>query len=233
MYAIFDTETINATTMPFIYDFGMTITDGTGKIFDRYTAIVSEIARTPQLFNRAFYQWKKPIYILRKNIVKSFHDVMADVAALLDKWEVHTIGAYNLAFDLRAINKTMDFLTIKGKFFQRELNFVDLWSASCETIFSTPDFIEWAENNGYISDANNIKTNAEVAFCWTTKNVEFSEAHVALDDAEIESVILAACIADGNTFTTNRLIGSPWRIVANYREWLDTFLYLEDVGQNW
>lgn len=232
MIAIFDTETIGIFE-PYIYDFGMVITDETGRIFDRYAVNVAEVFNTPQLFNKAYFQWKKPIYSQRNTIVKSFHDVIADVNTLLEKWEVSTIGAYNLGFDLKAITKTMNFLTIPGNFFQKEYQIVDIWGMACETIFSTPEFVAWAENNGHISDANNIKTNAEIAYRWASGQNDFVELHVAIDDAEIESTIFAACIADGNAFTMNRIIGAPWRIVANYREWLDTFLYLEDVGQNW
>jgi len=224
-YAIIDTETIGI-YQPYIYDFGMVVMNDNGVVLDSYNANVAEIFNTPQLFNKAFYQWKRPIYGLRNTIVKSFHNIIDDINTMLEKYDVTVISAYNLAFDLRAINKTLDFLTIPTNFFKKEYSLVDIWNVACEILFSTPAFVDFAITNGWTSEAGNIKTNAEIAYRWATQDFDFHEAHVAIDDCNIEAAVLLHCINEA-TDIPQGIVSAPWRKVADYRDWLATYRYLK------
>ena len=227
-YAIIDTETIGI-YQPYIYDFGMVIMNENGDILDSYNANISEIFNAPQLFNKAFYQWKRPLYGLYQVAIKSFHTVIDEVNNMLEKYDVAAVCAYNLAFDLKAINKTLDFLTIPSNFFKKEYKLIDIWNVACEVLFQTPDFVDFALANNWTSQADNIKTNAEIAYRWATKEYDFHEAHIAIDDCNIEAVVLSTCIALVTDIPIG-INGAPWLKVADYRDWLATYRYLSNIA---
>lgn len=68
----------------------------------------------------------------------------------------------------------------------------DLWGLSCEHILNTDDYKNACLENGWATASGKyFSTTAENAFRFFTGQNEFDEAHTALNDAEIESLLFA------------------------------------------
>ena len=108
-----------------IYDIGWAIMDRQGNIYKKRSFLVSEVFCVPAVFNTAYYAEKRPLYLemLRNGDIeiKGWNEI----ASLLesDMKECDFFGAYNCAFDRRAISYT-------------ELYIKHLYS---------PDFYEWRD----------------------------------------------------------------------------------------
>lgn len=71
----------------------------------------------------------------------------------------------------------------------------DIWGMSCEHLLNNDDYKRMCiENNWITASGNFFKTSAETAFRFHTGEMEFDEAHTALDDAIIESELLRAIL---------------------------------------
>lgn len=72
---------------------------------------------------------------------------------------------------------------------------IDLWFYSCDTFLGTVSYKKYAsENNWYSPSKKYYNSSAEKAYSYIVKNASFSEAHLALEDALIESLILRHCL---------------------------------------
>ena len=66
----------------------------------------------------------------------------------------------------------------------------DLWGLSCEHLLNNDEYKNLCKANEWFSPSKKyFSTNAERTFAYITKNHDFEEAHTAIDDAEIESII--------------------------------------------
>lgn len=97
-----------ACTKSLVYDIGWCIVDRKGNIEAKRQFLVTEIFSVPAVFNTAYYHEKRPLYLdmLRRGDTKlaTWYEVMEQFVADCDN--VDFIGAYNAAFDCRAINFT-------------------------------------------------------------------------------------------------------------------------------
>ena len=78
------------------------------------------------------------------------------------------------------------------RFHGKEYPLFDLWGLSCEHLLNTPEYKQACYDNGWRSASGKYyPTNAEKAFAFCFDNVDFEEAHTALEDAMIESMLFA------------------------------------------
>jgi hypothetical protein len=66
---------------------------------------------------------------------------------------------------------------------------------ACDVLLNRTTYINFALNNGFVSDANNIQTSAECAYRYIKNKVDFIESHTGLEDVKIETEIFAKCIS--------------------------------------
>lgn len=91
----------------------------------------------------------------------------------------------------------------------------DIWALACEYIMDSDEYRDFAWEEGWITDSGKYyKTSAEVAYRFLSRNREFVEAHTALDDAEIESEILASIIRKDKKKLKMGIVAFPFRIVG-------------------
>ena len=91
----------------------------------------------------------------------------------------------------------------------------DIWALACEYIMDSDEYRDFAWDEGWITDSGKYyKTSAEVAYRFLSRNREFVEAHTALDDAEIESEILASIIRKDKKKLKMGIVAFPFRIVG-------------------
>lgn len=75
---------------------------------------------------------------------------------------------------------------------------LDLWALSCEHLINSTRYKDFCIENGFFSPSGKyFTTNAEVAFRYLMKDIDFIEEHTALSDAIIESQILTKALKKG------------------------------------
>lgn len=91
----------------------------------------------------------------------------------------------------------------------------DIWALACEYIMDSDEYRDFAWDEGWVTDSGKYyKTSAEVAYRFISRNRDFEEAHTALDDAEIESEILASIIRKDKKKLKMGIVAFPFRIVG-------------------
>lgn len=221
---IIDTETANFINQPLPYDIGYKIVDTeTREEFCRRSFVVQETFMDKELMSSAYYAEKCPRYWKDLETgtreMKRVTTIKRILAEDMKNSDCHTVAAYNMAFDKRATLNGIRYNTqsFYRWFFPYGIEFIDIWHMACSSILRSKWYIKWAIKNGFISDAGNIKTSAEIAYRYITKNVDFIESHTGLEDVEIETAIYFK-ILDSRMKYENNIVGSPWRIVQNKRK---------------
>lgn len=68
----------------------------------------------------------------------------------------------------------------------------DLWGLSCRHILNCDEYKNMClDNEWQTASGKYFKTSAETAFRFFSETLDFEEAHTAIDDAEIESILFA------------------------------------------
>ena len=220
---ILDTETANSIAHPLPYDLSYQIADSDTREIDVARAFVAyEIFTNKELMNSAYYAKKIPQYQKEINEGKrklcKMETIRRIVAEDMKKYDCHTVGAYNMPFDKRStLNGIRHCSETVRWFFPYGTEFIDLWSAACSSILRSKWFIKFALKNGYVSPKGNILTNAEVAYRYITKNTDFEEVHMGLEDVIIETEIYFKLL-DTKMKVDWIPFACPWRLVQKYRK---------------
>lgn len=215
---IIDTETANSVEQPLPYDVGYVIYDtDTDEILVSRSFIVAEIYLDREMMNSAYYAEKIPHYEkgLRNGSrqMKRLLTIRKQITEDMKTFNCHTVGAYNLGFDKRASNNDIRFITASKLrwFFPYGVEWMDIWTMACTSFMRSVHYIKWALANGEVSEAGNIKTSAEVAYRYITKNTDFVEEHTGLEDVLIETAIFKK-VFNGRMKYESGIIPNPWRI---------------------
>ena len=225
---VLDVETAGSVQdNPLVYDLGFLITDKKGNILEKHSYVIKEIYEQKELMQSAYYSKKLPIYEkgLKSGAFKMLplmvvRKILVDT---LKKWNVKQISAYNLNFDLGALNNTVEKIGhplkafFKGQAFKK-IEYVDIWTIACQALYIQKSFKKFCVDNGLISPSGNYRTSAEVGYAYITGDPSFQEAHTGLDDCIIEAQILA------KAYRQNKKIHSKfskngrhtWRYVVNH-----------------
>jgi DNA polymerase III epsilon subunit-like protein len=209
IYCVFDTETIGV-DKKWIYDLGMVIIAKTGKPLYEKRWIIKEVMNIPNITEIAFYGDKIKTFYQNMEMV-TFAKAREDFRDIMKYFEVNTITAYNLQFDMGAIMQTLEFTEIGEKFLNSPVDYFDLWNASCNSIFQQKQFKSIAQKQEWLTDKGNYRTSAEIAYRFITKNYNFIESHTALEDASIEAKILQEVCRQKKGYQKNQIIHMPWR----------------------
>ena len=197
--AVIDTET---TKNGYVYDLGVAIMNiGTGEVIDSMNAIVEETFNDVSAMNTSYYACKIPDYLEAINAgeleVLPFSECFKRFSSLLESHNVRSVWAYNMAFDYRALNRTIAELSngFVTCFFPDNVTCYDLMSASVNIIGNTRRYQKWAIAHDYVTPTGRARVTAETMFRFISDNVSFVEEHKALSDARIEADILAHLVA--------------------------------------
>ena len=78
------------------------------------------------------------------------------------------------------------------RFRGKEYPLFDLWGLSCRHILNCDEYKKMClDNDWQTASGKYFKTSAETAFRFFSETLDFEEAHTAIDDAEIESILFA------------------------------------------
>ena len=216
---VVDVETAGGFACPKVYDLGFAVVERrSGKILESHSLVISDIFyNCAEEMQSAYYGCKIPFY--HEGIangafrVTSAWSAWRKVRAIMEKYGISKVYAYNCAFDKNALNSTMRFVTggTCRNFFPRDTVFCDIWHMACQTVLSQKSFVRFAHANGFVSDAGNIRTSAEVAYAYKTKNAAYDEPHTGLEDVKIEVEILHWIIRQKKRIN-EAIVRNPWKI---------------------
>lgn len=217
-YLVIDVETANSMDDPLVYDVGLAVTDNTGKIYCSRSYLVKEIFFGEEsLMKSAYYAAKIPMYkegiLHNKYHVMPFMAIWDNIRRIMSHYNITTVMAYNCAFDRKALNTTLRYIT-KSKyrwFFPYNTEFNCIWNMSCQVIYSQKKFCKAALENGWISNSGNLQTSAEVGKRYLSKTVDFNEKHTGLEDVFIEIELFVACVKKHKAMNRN-LSRYCWRL---------------------
>lgn len=201
-YLVLDVETANGMDDPLVYDMGFAVCDKKGNIYEKYSYLVREIFDgEADMMQSAYYARKLKTYraglASGEFTMATLYVVRQKMLEILRKYRIKEIFAYNARFDRDSSNITYRWLT-KSKFrwfFPYGVKIHCIWHIACQTIFQQKAFFRFAIANNLVSNKGNIQTSAEVAYSYITNTPEFQESHTGLADVEIETAILAKCLA--------------------------------------
>ena len=214
-FLLVDVETAGSFAEKLVYDIGIVVTDRKGNIQKQHAFLVKEIWENKKLMNSAYYREKIPTYTkeIKNNnyTIKNFAEVLKTIYSLIDEYEIKTISAYNLAFDLDALQKTSQAILGETHEFEK-LKKLCIWSFACEVLYTQKTYKKIATQQNWLKEkTNNMMTSAEVGYRYITKNYDFIEEHKGIHDALIENEILAKCFAQNKKHISGIII-HPWKI---------------------
>lgn len=226
-FIVADGETTGVGNQAYLFDFAYTIATRKEIITER-SFLVREILCNPAVMLRAFFNadWRD---MMGRKLYTDYIPMLSRGDARLYGWSeivetmrddmlthgVDVFSAYNLGFDMRAISNTHQYIGHRDKVLPYRPDLLCLWEFSCTTLCNTPMYHRVAHElgnaTGWITDAGNVRTNAEKVYAYLTQNFNFIESHTALSDAQIETEILQRLLARKKTIPYNVLDHMPWR----------------------
>lgn len=211
-----DTETVGLPPKNFVYDLGYTIHDKSGNVFLKRNFLVRDIITDPSKMMSAFYAKKIFSYYIPaidagKISLWNWSDIAAQLAADMVEHSVNVITAYNARFDIGAMRSTNSILN-GSQIVPYPVRMICIWNFACKVLLNRSTYHRLAAQHGWISDAGNVRTTAEHTYRYITGIYDFIESHTALDDAIIETAILAKCFDQKKKIPYDDLATMPWQI---------------------
>ena len=217
---VIDTETANSVEQPLPYDFGWAVLDTEkGEVVRKFSFVCAEIFFDKELMAQAYFAEKIPQYWKEikqgKRKVTSLWKIREELKYCLKAFGIKQVCAYNMGFDKRASNNDARYITssLIRWFFPYGVEFVCIWHMACTSFLNTSEFVNFATTHGFVSDAGNIQTSAEVAYRFLTNDPTFVECHTGLEDVEIECAILLNCLKTGDENMKCQPYSACWRNV--------------------
>lgn len=220
LYLILDTETVTSNRQ--VFDLGYKLVDRDGNVYASGSYVASETVATEDgvalMFSDRFTSGKAPAYIASiigeqgEFDVVDFSTIRDEVNMLVKQYRP-VLAAYNIAFDLNALNKTSQRI-LGCDFFEEMPELLDIWAAAMSTICKTARFIRFIADNAILTEKGNPQTGAEAVYRYITDSPDFEEAHTARADCEIEAEILAACLK-----THKKMKRTPVRMCFHDEDW--------------
>lgn len=227
---VFDTETIDLRDNR-CFEIGWCIVDlKTGEKSHAKSFLVEGMFDS-EAYKKAYYFEKNdPIY--RKKLeaweieIKSFWDIRFELNNDFINNDIKVIAAFNIEFDEKAINKTIDWAASQTDVdpkLTKHFNLVKL--SSKYTIIDIPilfainrchkEYIDFCVDNELITEKGNVRTNVE-AMSKYIKGLDYSEEHTAKEDSCDEADLLyeAWKFGEDKDYTTK---DKAWRIIKKRR----------------
>lgn len=192
-----NSDTDSFTSGKFVFDIGWQINDNKGNAIVSRNYLVAEVYNNRKFFPLCSYFYRNNLpfyenavangnmYVLPLWIIKSIF--VNDIK----KYHIHKVWAYNASFDRDVLNNTMALVYHKAKSFTpNNVKWACIMRAANQTFMKSRNYIKYTTNNGLIAKKGLPSTSAETAYRYIAKDNGFIESHTALDDAQIEMIIL-------------------------------------------
>ena len=206
---VFDTETANTGLNEdgqlffkdgLFYDFGFSVVDTKGNVYEEYSFINTDIFFEKELMNSAYYKNKVPKYWKdikagRRKLANTYeiHRVFVEC---INKYECKWITAHNTRFDYAVVNATQRWVS-KSKyryFIPKDVEIWDTMKMARDVILKMPTYKTFCENHNLLTKNGRLSASAENLYRFIIKDASFVESHTGLEDVQIEREILWYCL---------------------------------------
>ena len=206
---VFDTETANTGLNEdgqlffkdgLFYDFGFSVVDTKGNVYEEYSFINTDIFFEKELMNSAYYKEKVPKYWKdikadRRKLANTYtiHKTFVDC---INKYECKWITAHNTRFDYAVVNATQRWVS-KSKyryFIPKDVEIWDTMKMARDVILKMPTYKTFCENHNLLTKNGRLSASAENLYRFIIKDASFVESHTGLEDVQIERQILWYCL---------------------------------------
>lgn len=195
-YLMLDCETYGTFKEPTVYDLGMAIVDKRGRVYAKYSFVISETFHDKRI-ETAYFSYKIPAYFQELEMGKrkeiSFTGARWIANELIKRWNVKAVVAHNARFDCTALNHTAKIFGYSA-FFENEVVWFDTLQMAADTIGKQPTYRRFCERNGYLTARGKPQLKAEVLYKYCTGDENFIESHTGLEDVMCEKVIFTCCL---------------------------------------
>lgn len=211
---VLDVETIGVGEKA-IFDIGFIICDKLGNKFIKRSYLIKEVFEDKKRMEKAYYFNKYPKYLKGiKNgdfVVESWENVLKDMWSLIKQYDVKQISAYNLNFDLGAIQYTNNELRNREFKMFNNLELQCLYGLAVETIGQQKTFQkQFHDMRKFTQSGKFLQGTAEAMYQYMTQKFDFIEQHMGIYDCEIEVEIMARCYRQRKKFTKG-ILNAPYR----------------------
>lgn len=206
---VFDTETANTGLNEdgqlffkdgLFYDFGFSVVDTKGNVYEEYSFINTDIFFEKELMNSAYYKNKVPKYWkdikAGKRKLANTYEIHRVFVECINKYECKWLTAHNTRFDYAVVNATQRW-TSKSKyryFIPKGIEIWDTMRMSRDVILKMPTYRTFCEKHGLLTKNGRLSASAENLYRFIIKDASFIESHTGLEDVQIEREILWYCL---------------------------------------
>jgi hypothetical protein len=195
----------------YIYDLGVVLTDKLGNVYIKKSWLIQEIFNSKDV-EKAYYYSKPKWDYYNKQLAEgetklvSWHYAINEIKKLIVLYDIKQVSAFNLPFDREAFYDTNRFLNGKFINFFNTLEQECIRGLACETLGQQKTYQRLALDNNLRSKSGQfLLTTAEAFYKYITNDYTFIEAHTGLQDALIETEIMARCYKVNNKRTRGRV----------------------------
>ena len=205
-----DTETCNGLliddkldlSQSLVYDIGWTITDKKGNVYKIRSFVVREIfCGMADVMKTAYYADKIPKYWedikAGRRSLSNFLRIRKFLLDDIEHYGIENVFAHNASFDVQALNNTIRYLTKSHFrwFFPYKIVVWDTLKMARQTIAKQKGYQLYCVKHGYLTNHKKprVRLTAEILYRYLSGDKDFSESHTGLEDALIETKIMAHC----------------------------------------
>ena len=207
---IIDVETIDIRRLD-IFELAYSILDLDEGTLEATSFLIEEVYNT-DLFKQAyFYEKNKEEYIkmLEKKETKivTIKEAREALNKIIKENDIRHVSAFNMQFDIRAMNFTFQKYNAGGKhhinyetFHKRGIKTIDSAILFALIESSNPCYRCFCEKNGFYTKTpegklKNIRTTAEIVYRYIINDIHFEEQHTGYMDSQIEADIFQYSIS--------------------------------------
>jgi DNA polymerase III epsilon subunit-like protein len=196
---MFDTETTNDLECPICYDFGFSVIDDDGKVYERGSYVVADVFLDKELMASAYFADKIPAYWddikSGKRLLRRWQTIKSIVRDVMVQHQITCVVAHNTRFDYLSTATTQRYLTCSKwrYFFPYGTQFLDTLKMARATFSKDEQYIAFCNEHQFLNKYNKPQLTAEVLYRYLTNNIDFVESHTGLEDVEIEMQIFLEC----------------------------------------
>lgn len=211
IYCLIDTETSGFSD---VYDLGFIIFDKKDNVIFERNYLNMDIFGNDKMMENAYYGYKMPIYHKNFSLFRcDTRSMMYDFFTCMKNYKVTHLLAYNLAFDLKALDNTyMKFCNRNFDYSHYKL--VDIWRIAIENKINTNKYRQFCKENEFLTPKGFYSSNAENVYKYVTGNMNFIEEHTALSDCYCEKEIFINCLKQKKSISIG-LKGNLWKIIQD------------------
>lgn len=202
---ILDTETVSLEKR-FCYNLGYVIVNTeTGETLESKDFVIEQIWGNRELFETAYYENKKPLYIgklrSRKAKLLKYGYACNSMIADIKRHNVEIGYAFNSPFDVSVFDFNCDWFKTRNP-----LDYIQMFDIQkmLNLIVESPEYNAFCCENGFVTPTNRIKTTAESVTAFLRNDPTYQEEHTALADSIIEAQILLELLKRGVDITVEK-----------------------------